>query len=117
MTGSLTDVLHLFDGCEGKIIQFAIDGKVFRRGVFNGAQVDGVNLRFYIDDEKVNEPFYNLPYPFDVKQSRGVLYFDYRLDSLKTLKKTKPILNQLINKQKRRSKLLDNVLSITVLEP
>lgn len=93
-----------------------MDGKAFRRGILNGVEVDGFNLRFYIDDEQVKEKFYTVPYPFDVKQSRGVLYFDYRLDSVKTIKKTRPILDRLIKEQKRRSKLLNNILTITVMD-
>lgn len=93
-----------------------MDGNTFRRGILNGVEVDGFNLRFYIDDEQIKEKFYTVPYPFDVKQSCGVLYFDYRLNSVKTIKKTRPVLDRLIAEQKRRSKLLDNILTITVMD-
>lgn len=87
-TGDIGNVIEeFFKKKEGRRVRFVIDGKTIRDGVFGGVEIETFHAKVFIDDSRIKERYYELPYPFHVEtnESKGEIFLDYRTNSIATI--------------------------------
>lgn len=68
-------------------MRFVIDGKTIRDGVFGGIEIETFHAKVFINDSRIKESYYELPYPFRVEtlKSGHEILLDYRTNSIETI--------------------------------
>lgn len=113
MKSKIKDLNETFNKYFFKKISFILDGKIIKEGRLKLFSMKGFNFKFFLIDDNNIIKAIEMPYPFNLIETKNGYIFDYRLDSFKLLNKSE-LLDNLLKENTVKSRYFDKSLILKI---